>query len=100
MVSGRFTKNVENFICEHCGLSVRGNGYTNHCPKCLWSKHVDVFPGDRAEPCKGLMKPVSIELKNGGYSIIHKCVICGKVRKNKKATSDNFNALVSIAEGK
>ena len=26
---------------------MKGNGYTNHCPKCLWSKHVDINPGDR-----------------------------------------------------
>lgn len=42
-----FTKTVEDFICAHCGTHVRGNGYTNHCPECLWSKHVDNNPGDR-----------------------------------------------------
>lgn len=36
-----FTRVIEDFICENCGTEVKGNGYTNHCPKCLWSKHVD-----------------------------------------------------------
>ena len=43
-----FTRKVEDFTCEHCGREVHGNGYTNHCPHCLHSKHVDVNPGDRA----------------------------------------------------
>lgn len=24
-------------MCEHCSAEVLGTGYTNHCPKCLWS---------------------------------------------------------------
>ncbi|MBR6751902.1 MAG: RNHCP domain-containing protein, partial [Alphaproteobacteria bacterium] len=43
----QFVKRVENFTCAHCGAEVFGNGYTNHCPKCLWSRHVDNNPGDR-----------------------------------------------------
>ena len=33
-----FTKKIEDFTCDHCGYNVKGKGYTNHCPKCLWSK--------------------------------------------------------------
>jgi len=43
-----FTRNIENFTCERCGAAVEGNGFTNHCPACLCSKHVDINPGDRA----------------------------------------------------
>ncbi len=76
-----------------------GNGYTNHCPECLWSKHVDVNPGDRVQACQGLMKPVSVESKEGEYIILHKCVRCGFERKNKTVKGDNFDALVKIVKG-
>ena len=79
----KFTKKVENFICENCGKSVIGNGYTNHCPFCLYSKHVDINPGDRSCNCGGLMKPIEIQQKNGEFVILHKCIKCGFERKNK-----------------
>ncbi|MEK7129489.1 MAG: RNHCP domain-containing protein, partial [Patescibacteria group bacterium] len=42
----------EPYECEHCGTSVMGGRYNNHCPSCLWSKHVDdKIPGDRASDC-------------------------------------------------
>ena len=84
-------------MCEKCGFEVEGNGYTNHCPECLWSKHVDVNPGDRAETCGGLMEPVRVEVKGGEYAIIHKCVKCGIERSNKAVKEDNFQMLVQIA---
>jgi len=45
----KFQKRIENFTCEKCGLFVKGTGYTDHCPNCLWSKHMDINPGDRKE---------------------------------------------------
>ena len=54
----KFTKRKENFICENCGHFVVGNGFTNHCPNCFFSKHVDINPGDRLCSCNGLMKPI------------------------------------------
>jgi len=50
----KFQKKKEDFKCEKCGREVIGTGYTNHCPDCLWSKHVDVNPGDRQSKCLGL----------------------------------------------
>ena len=94
----KFTRTIENFICEHCGMKVIGDGYTNHCPNCLWSKHVDVNPGDRMEKCKGLMEPINFELKNGKYTIISKCLACGIVKKNKLLDSDNLTVLTKISE--
>jgi len=55
-----FQKKKEDFICEKCGFVNVGDGYTNHCQKCLWSKHVDINPGDRAEKCQGLMEPINL----------------------------------------
>jgi Zn finger protein HypA/HybF involved in hydrogenase expression len=34
-----FVRRKENFICEACGKKVTGDGYTDHCPACLWGKH-------------------------------------------------------------
>lgn len=46
MKTKKFTKIDEEFICENCGKQVEKLGYTcrNHCPSCLYSKHVDVNP--------------------------------------------------------
>ena len=58
-----FSKLDDNFICEKCGKNVEKLRYTSrdHCPFCLYSKHVDINPGDRANECKGLLKPIEIE---------------------------------------
>ena len=77
-----------------------GNGYTNHCPNCLFSKDVDINPGDRAAKCRGLMAPVDIEIKKDDYIIVHRCMKCGKERKNKSASNDNFDTIISITKGK
>ncbi len=93
----KFQKRVENFVCGHCGEEVVGDGYTNHCPNCLWSKHVDVNPGDRAEECGGLMEPIAVEIEQGEYKIIHKCTVCGAIRRCKRAEKDNFEAILALA---
>ena len=92
-----FKKTIENFVCQKCGFSVEGDGYTNHCPQCLWSKHVDVFPGDRTEKCEGMMEPIRVEVKKGNYTIIHKCQKCGVEKPNKGVKNDNFDMLVQIS---
>ena len=93
----RFQKKAEDFKCENCGHEVIGTGYTNHCPMCLWSKHVDNFPGDRENICLGLMRPVRVEKKNNEYVIVHKCEICGEERKNKTSPQDNFEEIIKIS---
>lgn len=97
MEEKRFQKKEEDFICEHCGANVVGDGYTNHCPKCLWAKHVDVNPGDRAEICKGMMEPVGVEVRGGEYTLLHRCQKCGFERKNKSAQVDDFDAIVALS---
>ena len=92
-----FIRTIEDFKCENCGFFAEGNGYTNHCPECLWSKHVDIFPGDREESCEGMMKPVRIEKIGKEYTIIHKCVKCGLERPNKAVKEDSFDMLVQIS---
>ena len=95
---GNFTRTIENFTCQHCGAQIAGDGYTNHCHKCLWSKHVDVNPGDRINPCGGLMRPVGVEMERGEYILIHKCAKCGARKRNKISPADDFSAVVSLAK--
>ena len=93
-----FQRTIENFICEYCGHQVIGTGFTNHCPKCLYSKHVDINPGDRAEICQGLMEPIGIEQNHGEYIIIHKCQRCGKIHRNKSVPEDNFDQIIKLTK--
>jgi hypothetical protein len=97
MTEKRFRRVKENFACERCGFPARGSGYTNHCPRCLWSKHVDVNPGDRRAACRGLMEPAGVELKNGRCVILHRCVACGRERRNKAAQDDSFDAILRLS---
>ncbi|MBU6447304.1 RNHCP domain-containing protein [Patescibacteria group bacterium] len=91
-----FKRTIENFICERCGAKVSGNGYTNHCPFCLWSKHVDMEPGDRANLCGGMMRPAARDFKDGEYIIIHRCEKCGQTHRNKLQKEDNFEVYLTI----
>jgi len=63
----------------------------------LWSRHVDINPGDRAASCGGLMEPIAIEMKKGNYVILHQCTRCGWQRRNKTAIDDNFEAILAVA---
>ncbi len=95
-MSETFKKTIENFTCGHCGAFVKGNGYTNHCPRCLWSKHVDIHPGDRAAQCSGLMEPVGIEVRGHEYILLHKCTICGYEKKNISSPEDDFDDIIKL----
>jgi ribosomal protein L37AE/L43A len=97
-MSSKFVRTKENFICENCGQEVIGTGYTNHCPVCLWSKHVDITPGDRASLCGGLMEPVAVETVHGAYSIRHRCIVCGYQKVNRVDELDDPDALVAIVQ--
>ncbi|MFA6338553.1 MAG: RNHCP domain-containing protein [Candidatus Paceibacterota bacterium] len=94
----QFQRKIEDFVCGNCGISVKGNGYTNHCPKCLWSKHVDINPGDREEDCHGLMKPISVLKIGERYSLIHQCQKCGQESKNKINENDNFDEIIRLSK--
>ncbi len=95
----KFQKRKEDFVCENCGEKVKGSGYTNHCPKCLWSKHVDIFPGDRLEDCGGMMEPVDVESKKGSrFVLVHKCVKCGEVARVGMSKEDNMELAIKISQ--
>ena len=102
-MGAKFTEIDENFKCEHCGKEVKKLGYScrNHCPYCLYSKHVDINPGDREEECKGMLEPIGIEINSKkGYIIVFKCIKCGAIRKNKVAEDDNMDLIFEIMKNK
>jgi DNA-directed RNA polymerase subunit RPC12/RpoP len=104
----RFTAQGTNtaFTCAHCGADVPplDNGsYRNHCPYCLYSLHVDINPGDRANECEGVLEPVGVDYNSKkGWVIIHQCQSCGEVRRNKAAlddsVSDDYELIVSLSK--
>jgi len=96
---GRGIRQVkENFNCENCDFEVVGNGFTNHCPECLCSKHVDNTPGDRVmlEECGCLMEPVDIKTKGGNFVIVHKCINCGVKSINRTSPEDDMDEIQRI----
>lgn len=92
----RFTRLKENFLCEHCGASVQGDGYTNHCPQCFYSKHVDINPGDRGAKCGGLMVPLEYLTKNGEEKLRQRCETCGYECLNRLDKRDNRDKLITL----
>lgn len=92
----KFQSRKEDFICENCGFFVQGNGYTNHCQKCLWSKHMDINPGDRAENCQGMMEPIRIESRGSRYFVLHRCLECGFEKFNSIRDEDDFDSVIAI----
>ena len=99
----RSTENAA-FSCLRCGLEVLplSNGsYRNHCPRCLYSKHLDVVPGDRASSCGGLMEPIGVRYRSAKkLQIVHRCTTCGEVRANRIAShtvqQDELEALLRL----
>ncbi len=91
-----FKRTQEDFVCEKCDQLVRGNGYTNHCPNCLWSKHVDNEPGDRANICCGLMRPSLDTVKGDKYTLKHTCTKCDHTKINKSSKNDSTEAIIKL----
>lgn len=95
----RFNMIDEEFICDNCHKKVSKLNYTarDHCPYCLYSKHLDIMPGDRKNTCKGLLKPIGIEKYKNTYKIIYKCLNCNIIHKNIMATDDDFNKIIELS---
>ncbi len=94
-MSETFKRTIEDFECLNCGAEVVGDGYTNHCPKCLYSLHVDISPGDRKANCKGLMEPIDIAPKGDHWVITHICKICGHKMATRSKDGDNVTDFIS-----
>ena len=92
-----FIRKKENFVCENCGYEVTGDGYTDHCPKCLWGKHVDKeIPGDRASECQAMLEPVGTEYRGGKFKIHYKCTKCDHEFWVREGVSDGREKLIDL----
>ena len=99
---------MQSFKCDNCGFEVQmeaiGTKHRNHCPNCLWSKHLDEkVPGDRSSRCMGMMKPVGLTFKNvpkgkGELMLAHRCIVCGVVLKNRVAGDDKESVIMKLFE--
>ena len=95
--------NSQAFKCENCDKEVTivapGTKNRNHCPFCLASLHVDNEIGDRASGCGGLMPATGKMYKPDGEEVlVHTCVKCGMVRKNRVAGDDSYSEIEKLAE--
>lgn len=103
------------FNCGNCKMQIwvseyMGTKHRNHCPFCLFSKHVDQNkPGDRKSNCKSRMKPIGLTYKNeatnkykpsdgGEIMLIHLCTNndCEKISINRIAGDDSAYALKEV----
>jgi hypothetical protein len=91
-----FIKKKEDFTCENCGIDNIGNGYTNHCQQCLYSKHVDIDPGDRLNLCMGLMEPVYVSYTNKEKYVVQRCLKCFFEKKNLINDKDYLDTMLNI----
>jgi len=108
-------KKVRGFECVHCHQWVPfdkfiGTSFRNHCPHCLWSKHVDEKKsGDRLTLCRGDMEPIGLTFKKEGFDkygkfrqgelmIIHQCQDCGQISINRLAADDEPQMVLKIFE--
>lgn len=100
------------FTCEYCQKRIQGPPIgtlnRNHCPFCLWSKHVDKLEaGDRAAKCQKMMEPIGLTFKHEGFDkfgkpkqgelmLIHQCQGCGKISINRIAGDDANKMILKI----
>ena len=102
----QLARSQSQFRCIQCGQVVStsrecsGVNNRNHCPVCLWSRHVDQLKaGDRRSVCRSRMEPVGLTLKHtlkrygeekqGELMLVHRCTGCGKFSINRVAADDN-----------
>lgn len=105
-----------DFCCRRCGAFVSieplfsGVRNRNHCPHCLWSRHLDLEQsGDRLAACKGLMQPIGLTVKRtwdkygleklGELMLIHGCVECDRLSINRIAADDDALMVLQIFTG-
>ncbi|MBQ48623.1 MAG: RNHCP domain-containing protein [Zetaproteobacteria bacterium] len=87
----KFTKINNSFDCINCKKHVPPSERTcrNHCPFCLTSLHVDINPGDRANPCKGIMDAINYDVDGKkGLVLIFKCRDCKEITRNIASIED------------
>jgi len=103
----------KGFTCCNCNIKVvfsntLGTAHRNHCPKCLYSLHLDKeFSGDRRASCGGHMRPIGLTFKKEGHDkyghdkegelmIIHECSACERISINRLAADDDERAILVL----
>ncbi|MCL4560861.1 MAG: RNHCP domain-containing protein [Chloroflexi bacterium] len=103
----------DGFMCKRCGsyvssaLALAGVLNRNHCPYCLWSRHVDLYQsGDRLCACKELMRPIGLTRKQtrkkygptalGELMLVHACTGCPGVSINRLAADDDAQVVMRV----
>jgi hypothetical protein len=106
------SQTFEDFRCIHCHHIVSnahlfsGVNNRNHCPYCLWSRHLDLYAaGDRLSACKASMQPVALTTKRsrnkygqgrGELMLAHLCTDCGDVSINRVAADDDTGTMLEV----
>ena len=63
------------------------------CAQNIWT----ISHGDRENECKGILRPVGIEINSKkGYVIIYRCEKCGKTVRNKAAADENMDLIIDL----
>jgi hypothetical protein len=94
----------EVFKCRHCHRFVcplpSGGHHRNHCPFCLFSRHVDDRKsGDRLSTCGASMEPIGYFQRSGGeYVLVHRCLACDFERFNRIAADDDFDLVLALPQ--
>jgi hypothetical protein len=92
----------EEFKCGRCrtfvGPPLSGGRHRNHCPLCLYSRHVDSRrPGDRLSACRSMMAPVGTWFRrNGEQVIVHRCLGCAVERHCRVAADDHIIVAMAL----
>ncbi len=97
MIMKKFQKRIEDFTCINCKKEIKGTGYTDHCPHCLYSTHVDINPGYRMAECKGIMVPTGVEKEKERYIIYYQCLKCEHTKRVKMAEDDNLEKIILLS---
>lgn len=101
------------FECAHCHALVSidpllaGVQNRNHCPYCLWSRHMDLQEaGDRLSACRAPMRPAALTLKQshkkynrfgqGELMLVHLCLECERTSINRIAADDVAEQILRV----
>lgn len=113
---GQSYNGTQEFVCLNCGLYVTfapelaGVQNRNHCPYCLWSRHLDWrTSGDRLSNCRAGMRPVGLTTKrgrnkyarerDGELMLVHRCAGCGELVINRVAADDDAATILELFHG-
>lgn len=50
------------------------------------------------ENCEGMMRPVDIYKEKRGWILVHRCEICGAIKRNRVGEGDDFDSVIKLAK--